>query len=92
MVDEVNDIRIVGCITVVFLLGISVAGMEWEAKVKDEHHACLLAKLWAHCGKKCNHNFNQFNSFVPTGTDCSTHYLAGGHSECICRHSNSCNQ
>ncbi|XP_029430922.1 solute carrier family 12 member 1 isoform X3 [Rhinatrema bivittatum] len=34
MVDEVNDIRIVGAITVVLLLGISVAGMEWEAKAQ----------------------------------------------------------
>nr|XP_023669925.1 solute carrier family 12 member 1 [Paramormyrops kingsleyae] len=34
MVDEVNDIRIVGCITVVLLLGISLAGMEWEAKAQ----------------------------------------------------------
>ncbi|KAJ8343573.1 hypothetical protein SKAU_G00309020 [Synaphobranchus kaupii] len=34
MVDVVNDIRIVGCITVVLLLGISVAGMEWEAKAQ----------------------------------------------------------
>lgn len=34
MVDELNDIRIVGCITVVLLLGISIAGMEWEAKVR----------------------------------------------------------
>lgn len=34
MVDETNDIRIIGAITVVVLLGISVAGMEWEAKVK----------------------------------------------------------
>lgn len=33
MVDVTNDIRIVGCITVVLLLGISLAGMEWEAKV-----------------------------------------------------------
>lgn len=33
MVDPLNDIRIVGVITVVLLLGISVAGMEWEAKV-----------------------------------------------------------
>ncbi|NWH24681.1 S12A1 protein, partial [Grus americana] len=32
MVDESNDIRIIGTITVVCLLGISVAGMEWEAK------------------------------------------------------------
>uniref|UniRef100_A0A8C4T1Z9 Solute carrier family 12 member 1 n=1 Tax=Erpetoichthys calabaricus TaxID=27687 RepID=A0A8C4T1Z9_ERPCA len=34
MVDEANDIRIIGCITVVLLLGISVAGMEWEAKAQ----------------------------------------------------------
>ncbi|KAK0139699.1 Solute carrier family 12 member 1 [Merluccius polli] len=34
MVDSLNDIRIVGCITVVLLLGISVAGMEWEAKAQ----------------------------------------------------------
>lgn len=39
MVDELNDIRIIGCITVVLLLAISVAGMEWEAKVRDDHHA-----------------------------------------------------
>lgn len=39
MVDEINDIRIIGCITVVLLLGISVAGMEWEAKVRDAHDA-----------------------------------------------------
>ncbi|NP_001116071.1 solute carrier family 12 member 2 L homeolog [Xenopus laevis] len=34
MVDEFNDIRIIGAITVVLLLGISVAGMEWEAKAQ----------------------------------------------------------
>uniref|UniRef100_A0A6I8SVB0 Solute carrier family 12 member 1 n=1 Tax=Xenopus tropicalis TaxID=8364 RepID=A0A6I8SVB0_XENTR len=34
MVDEVNDIRIIGTITVILLLGISVAGMEWEAKAQ----------------------------------------------------------
>uniref|UniRef100_A0A8D0H570 Solute carrier family 12 member 1 n=1 Tax=Sphenodon punctatus TaxID=8508 RepID=A0A8D0H570_SPHPU len=34
MVDEFNDIRIIGSITVVLLLGISVAGMEWEAKAQ----------------------------------------------------------
>lgn len=43
MVDELNDIRIVGCITVVLLLGISVAGMEWEAKVGD---GAKLVPLW----------------------------------------------
>ncbi|OXB75699.1 UNVERIFIED_CONTAM: hypothetical protein H355_016216 [Colinus virginianus] len=34
MMDEMNDIRIIGAITVVILLGISVAGMEWEAKAQ----------------------------------------------------------
>ncbi|XP_056393273.1 solute carrier family 12 member 2 isoform X2 [Hyla sarda] len=34
MVDELNDIRIIGAITIVLLLGISVAGMEWEAKAQ----------------------------------------------------------
>ncbi|XP_040913487.1 solute carrier family 12 member 1 [Toxotes jaculatrix] len=34
MVDEINDLRIIGCITVVLLLAISVAGMEWEAKAQ----------------------------------------------------------
>lgn len=35
MTDELNDIRIVGTLTVILLLGISVAGMEWEAKVEQ---------------------------------------------------------
>uniref|UniRef100_A0A8C1PP04 Solute carrier family 12 member 2 n=1 Tax=Cyprinus carpio TaxID=7962 RepID=A0A8C1PP04_CYPCA len=34
MFDVTNDIRIVGTITVILLLGISVAGMEWEAKAQ----------------------------------------------------------
>lgn len=33
MTDQINDVRIIGTITVILLLGISVAGMEWEAKV-----------------------------------------------------------
>lgn len=36
MVDPVNDIRIIGVITVTCLLGIALAGMEWEAKVSTE--------------------------------------------------------
>ncbi|XP_053555885.1 solute carrier family 12 member 3-like [Bombina bombina] len=34
IVDPVNDIRIIGVITVVVLLAISLAGMEWEAKAQ----------------------------------------------------------
>lgn len=35
MLDQINDVRIIGTITVILLLGISVAGMEWEAKAGD---------------------------------------------------------
>lgn len=34
MVDRTNDIRIIGVITVTCLLGISMAGMAWESKVR----------------------------------------------------------
>uniref|UniRef100_H9GCY6 Solute carrier family 12 member 3 n=1 Tax=Anolis carolinensis TaxID=28377 RepID=H9GCY6_ANOCA len=34
IVDPTNDIRIVGIITVTVLLGVSLAGMEWEAKAQ----------------------------------------------------------
>ncbi|XP_004697035.2 solute carrier family 12 member 2, partial [Echinops telfairi] len=34
MIDYINDIRIIGAITIVLLLGISLAGMEWEAKAQ----------------------------------------------------------
>ncbi|XP_060119378.1 solute carrier family 12 member 2-like isoform X2 [Heteronotia binoei] len=34
MLDGTNDIRIIGAITIVILLGISLAGMEWEAKAQ----------------------------------------------------------
>uniref|UniRef100_A0A8C0FL93 Solute carrier family 12 member 3 n=1 Tax=Bubo bubo TaxID=30461 RepID=A0A8C0FL93_BUBBB len=33
IVDPTNDIRIIGVVTVTVLLGISLAGMEWEAKI-----------------------------------------------------------
>lgn len=42
MLDDMNDIRIIGAITIVVLLGISVAGMEWEAKVRVYDFKYLL--------------------------------------------------
>ncbi|XP_038139320.1 solute carrier family 12 member 1 [Cyprinodon tularosa] len=45
MVDELNDIRIIGCITVLLLLGISVAGMEWEAKAQIVLLVILLVAI-----------------------------------------------
>ena len=34
MVDEVNDVRIIGVITICLLLGVAIIGMEWEARVR----------------------------------------------------------
>lgn len=33
MVDEINDIRIIGIITAIGLMCITFAGLSWEAKV-----------------------------------------------------------
>uniref|UniRef100_A0A6J0TFG0 Solute carrier family 12 member 1 isoform X1 n=1 Tax=Pogona vitticeps TaxID=103695 RepID=A0A6J0TFG0_9SAUR len=45
MVDATNDIRIIGAITVVLLLGISVAGMEWESKAQVVLLVILLVAI-----------------------------------------------
>ncbi|XP_056144616.1 solute carrier family 12 member 2-like [Lampris incognitus] len=45
MTDELNDIRIVGTLTVILLLGISVAGMEWEAKAQIVLLVILLGAI-----------------------------------------------
>uniref|UniRef100_A0A8C5AXE1 Solute carrier family 12 member 10, tandem duplicate 1 n=1 Tax=Gadus morhua TaxID=8049 RepID=A0A8C5AXE1_GADMO len=42
MVDAENDVRIIGVITVSFLLLISLAGMEWEAKAQILFFVILL--------------------------------------------------
>ncbi|XP_031434224.1 solute carrier family 12 member 2 isoform X2 [Clupea harengus] len=55
MIDPVNDVRIVGVITVILLLGISVAGMEWEAKAQIFLLIILITAI-----------FNYFiGSFIP---------------------------
>ena len=41
MIDETNDIRIIGSITVAILLAIALVGMDWEARVR----ALLLSFL-----------------------------------------------
>uniref|UniRef100_A0A6J0TFJ5 Solute carrier family 12 member 2 isoform X2 n=1 Tax=Pogona vitticeps TaxID=103695 RepID=A0A6J0TFJ5_9SAUR len=45
MLDPMNDIRIIGAITIVILLGISVAGMEWEAKAQIVLLVILLVAI-----------------------------------------------
>ncbi|XP_062888086.1 solute carrier family 12 member 2-like [Mobula hypostoma] len=45
MVDKINNVRIIGTITVTLLLGISAAGMEWEAKTQVVLLAILLVAI-----------------------------------------------
>jgi len=33
MVDEINDVRIIGIITAVAMMAIALAGLSWESKV-----------------------------------------------------------
>lgn len=46
MIDQTNDIRIVGTITIILLLGISVAGMEWESKAQLVLLVILIAAIF----------------------------------------------
>ncbi|KAJ8247848.1 hypothetical protein GJAV_G00251200 [Gymnothorax javanicus] len=73
MVDDLNDTRIIGCITVVLLLGISVAGMEWEAKAQIFLLIILLVAIinvfvgtiiWATESKKSKGFFNYHASIL----------------------------
>ncbi|XP_056098784.1 solute carrier family 12 member 1 [Rhinichthys klamathensis goyatoka] len=45
IMDPMNDIRIIGCITVVLLMSITVAGMEWEAKAQVALLVILLLAI-----------------------------------------------
>ncbi|XP_030635261.1 solute carrier family 12 member 3-like [Chanos chanos] len=42
MVDPINDVRIIGVCTIIVLLGISLAGMSWEAKAQILFFIVLL--------------------------------------------------
>ncbi|KAJ7311014.1 hypothetical protein JRQ81_006610 [Phrynocephalus forsythii] len=63
MVDATNDIRIIGAITVVLLLGISVAGMEWESKV-----ASIFAENFGPEFRGDEGFFSVFAIFFPAAT------------------------
>ncbi|XP_052002576.1 solute carrier family 12 member 3-like [Xyrauchen texanus] len=45
MVDDVNDVRIIGAITVVILLCITFAGMSWEAKAQILFFIAIMLSL-----------------------------------------------
>jgi len=35
MVDEINDVRIIGVITAVVMMSVALAGLSWETKVPN---------------------------------------------------------
>ncbi|KAG1669087.1 Solute carrier family 12 member 2 [Nymphon striatum] len=45
LTTDLNDIRIIGCITVVLLLGIVFVGMEWEARAQMLYLVILLVAM-----------------------------------------------
>nr|WJN00280.1 putative sodium-potassium-chloride cotransporter [Conger myriaster] len=70
MTDQINDTRIIGTITIILLLGISVAGMEWEAKAQIFLLVILITAI-----------FNYFiGSFIPLKHKESSGFF-GYHSE-----------
>ncbi|XP_013923162.1 PREDICTED: solute carrier family 12 member 3-like [Thamnophis sirtalis] len=68
MVDPVNDIRIVGVITVTCLLGIALAGMEWEAKVMAQMCDIFLENLAPQWRGDSGSFFGMFSIFFPSAT------------------------
>ncbi|KAF3848706.1 hypothetical protein F7725_015203 [Dissostichus mawsoni] len=72
MTDEINDVRIIGTITVILLLGISVAGMEWEAKSKEAlgYFGYDSAIMWENMGPDFRGEtfFSMFAIFFPAAT------------------------
>uniref|UniRef100_A0A3B4T734 Solute carrier family 12 member 10, tandem duplicate 1 n=1 Tax=Seriola dumerili TaxID=41447 RepID=A0A3B4T734_SERDU len=71
MVDSVNDVRIVGVITVTVLLFISLAGMEWESKAQILFFTVLMVAF-----------SNYFvGTFIPASVEKQAEGIFGYHSE-----------
>ncbi|KAK2161001.1 hypothetical protein NP493_1612g00020 [Ridgeia piscesae] len=45
MIDEINDVRVIGAITIVALLGVALIGMEWETRAQLVLLAILLIAI-----------------------------------------------
>ena len=43
MIDEINDVRVIGAITIVALLGVALIGMEWETRVSGMQRVNLIS-------------------------------------------------
>ncbi|KAJ3597146.1 hypothetical protein NHX12_003546 [Muraenolepis orangiensis] len=73
MVDAINDIRIIGVITVTGLLAISLAGMEWESKKQAKGFFNYQADIFAANFVPDWHGadgsfFGMFSIFFPSAT------------------------
>jgi len=51
MVDEINDVRIIGLITAVVMMAIALAGLSWESKVSRQPS---LSVLYVGSVKRCS--------------------------------------
>jgi len=50
MVDEINDVRIIGLITALVMMAIATAGLSWESKVSCCNCPCMRVYLSACLG------------------------------------------
>jgi len=48
MVDQLNDVRIIGCIVIVLLLGITLIGLEWVIKTQMFLLMILIASMFSY--------------------------------------------
>lgn len=88
MVDALNDVRIIGVVTVTILLFITFGGMDWEAKVSTTKYislclldmgykyCCFLLMFTLHC-TYFNYLPSFFLSFTLVGSDFFLHSSHG---------------
>ena len=56
MIDEVNDVRVIGAITITILLGVALIGMEWETRVSGRQRV-------KYCGVSGRQRVNYYFEF-----------------------------
>ena len=55
MIDEVNDVRVIGAITIIVLLGVALIGMEWETRVSGRQRVNYLVETHVSGRRGVNH-------------------------------------
>uniref|UniRef100_A0A5F9CL75 Solute carrier family 12 member 3 n=1 Tax=Oryctolagus cuniculus TaxID=9986 RepID=A0A5F9CL75_RABIT len=67
IVDPINDIRIIGVVTVTVLLAISLAGMEWESKPGASSWSPMRVQAPKHLGHPPLHSWATAESWTERG-------------------------